>query len=68
MHLLLMVRWLNAHLNIGLPEDLHDRIKKYPEIRWASLARELLIRYLDGYEKFKGTQLKQIFQNQESKQ
>jgi len=58
-----MARWLFAHLNIGLPEDLHDRIKKHPEIKWASVARELLTRYLDEYEKFKETQFNQMFKS-----
>ena len=43
-------------MNIGLPEDLHDRIKKHPEIRWAAVAREFLIQYLDELEKAKETQ------------
>jgi len=51
-----MVRWLFSHLNIGLPEDLHDRIKKHPEIRWAAVAREFLIQYLDELEKVKESQ------------
>jgi len=51
-----MDKWIYAHLNIGLPEDLHDRIKKHPEIRWATVARELIIRYLDEFEKFKSEQ------------
>lgn len=55
-----MVRWLNAHLNIGLPQDLYERIKKHKEIRWAAVARELLIQYLDELEKFKEGQLKQM--------
>jgi len=59
-----MARWLFAHLNIGLPEDLHDRIKKHPEIRWASIARELLVRYLDEYEKFKESQFDQMFKSE----
>jgi hypothetical protein len=48
-----MVRWLNAHLNIGLPEDLYEGIKKHNEIRWAAVARELLIQHLDELEKVK---------------
>jgi len=58
-----MARWLFAHLNIGLPEDLHDRIKKHPEIKWASVARELLTRYLDEYEEFKEAQFNQMFKS-----
>jgi predicted GIY-YIG superfamily endonuclease len=53
---LFMVRWLNAHLNIGLPEDLYERIKKHKEIRWAAVARELLIQYLNELEEAKETQ------------
>jgi len=64
---LLMVRWLNAHLNIGLPIDLYERIKKHKEIRWAAVARELLIQYLDELEKFKESQLKQIPESKENK-
>jgi len=63
-----MVRWLFSHLNIGLPEDLHDRIKKHPEIRWASIARELLTQYLDEYEKFKESQFKKIFKEGKEQQ
>jgi len=51
-----MDKWIYAHLNIGLPEDLHDRLLKHPEIRWATVARELIIRYLDELEKFKSEQ------------
>jgi hypothetical protein len=51
-----MDKWVYAHLNIGLPEDLNDRIRKHPEIRWATVARELIIRYLDELEKFKSEQ------------
>jgi len=50
---LLMVRWLNAHLNIGLPEDLYERIKKHKEIRWAAVARSLIVKYLEELEKVK---------------
>jgi hypothetical protein len=51
MHQFLMVQWLNSHLNIGLPEDLHDRIRKHPEIRWAAVARELITQYVEDLEK-----------------
>jgi len=56
MQLTFMVRWLNAHLNIGLPEDLYERIKKHKEIRWAAVAREFLVQYLDELEKAKENQ------------
>ena len=62
-----MARWLYAHLNIGLPEDLHERIKKHKEIRWAAVARELLIQYLDDLEKFKEERARQISGNGKAK-
>ena len=49
----LMVRWLNAHVTIALPEDEYERIKKYPEIKWGAVARRLLIQYLNELEKSK---------------
>lgn len=45
-----MVKWLNAHLNIGLPQDLYERIKKHKEIRWSAVAREALVEYLEKIE------------------
>jgi hypothetical protein len=48
-----MVRWLNAHVTIALPEDEYERIKKYPEIKWGAVARRLLIQYLNELEKSK---------------
>ena len=46
-----MVKWLNAHVTISLPEDEYERIKKYPEIKWGAVARRLLIQYLNELEK-----------------
>lgn len=48
-----MVKWLNAHVTISLPEDEYERIKKYPEIKWGAVARRLLIQYLNELEKSK---------------
>jgi len=48
-----MVKWLNAHVTIALPEDEYERIKKYPEIKWGAVARRLLIQYLNELEKTK---------------
>lgn len=56
-------RLFGAHITVSIPEDEYDRIKKHPEIRWASVARELLIKYLDEYEKFKEAQFKKIPEN-----
>jgi len=46
-----MVKWLNAHVTIALPEDEYERIKKYPEIKWGAVARRLLVQYLNELEK-----------------
>jgi hypothetical protein len=46
-----MVRWLNAHLTIALPEDEYERIRKYPEIKWGAVARKAVIQYLNELEK-----------------
>jgi hypothetical protein len=51
-----MVKWLNAHVTISLPEDEYERIKKYPEIKWGAVARRLLVQYLNELEKSKETQ------------
>ena len=46
-----MVRWLNAHITVSLPEDEYERIKKHPEIKWGQIARKFLIQYLNELEK-----------------
>jgi hypothetical protein len=48
-----MVRWLNAHLGISLPEDEYERIKKHPEIKWGAIARKAVIAYVNELEKMK---------------
>lgn len=60
-----MVRWLNAHLTIPLPEDEYARIKKYPEIKWGAVARKAVIQYADELEKSRKLleQAKQIPEN-----
>lgn len=47
-----MVRWLNAHLTIEIPEEEYQRIKKYPDIKWGAIARKAMIQYLNKMEKF----------------
>lgn len=42
-----------AHLTVGLPEDLYERIKKHREIKWAAVAREAMIKYLGMIEEAK---------------
>lgn len=53
MQLVLMVQWLTAHITVNLPEELHDRIMKHKEIKWAAVAREAMIKYLDMLEEAK---------------
>ena len=48
-----MVRWINAHVTVGLPEDLYEKIKKHKEIKWAAVAREAIIKYLEMIEEAK---------------
>jgi hypothetical protein len=57
-----MVQWLTAHVTVNLPEDLYERIKKHKEIKWAAVAREAMISYLEMIEgaKGKGTEKKTI--------
>jgi len=45
-----MVKWLNAHLNVGLPQELYEKIKKHPEVRWCVIARNSLVAYLEKIE------------------
>jgi hypothetical protein len=48
-----MVQWLTAHITVNLPEDLYERIKKHKEIKWAAVARESMIKYLEMIEEAK---------------
>lgn len=49
-----MVKWINSKVSVGLPEDLYDRIMKHKEIKWAAVAREAIIKYLEMIEEAKG--------------
>jgi len=46
-----MVRWLNSHITIALPEDEYERIKKHPDIKWGAVGRRAVIQYLNELEK-----------------
>ena len=48
-----MARYIDAHLNIGLPEELYQKIKKHPEIKWGAVAREAVVKYLEILEERK---------------
>ena len=52
------VKWLNSHVSIGVPEELYDRIKKHKEVKWAAVAREAIIKYLDMIERAKDEEQK----------
>jgi len=53
------VKWLNSHVSIGVPDELYERIKKHPEVKWAAVARAAIIKYLDMIEKAKEEEQKQ---------
>jgi hypothetical protein len=46
-----MEKYLGDKLTVELPASLHDRMKKFPEIRWATVARALVTKYLEKLEK-----------------
>jgi hypothetical protein len=46
-----MEKYLGNKLTVNLTEDLHDRMKKFPEIRWATVARGLVTKYVEKLEK-----------------
>jgi hypothetical protein len=63
-----MVRWINAHLTVGLPEDEYERIKRHPEIKWGAVARKAVIQYLNELEKMGEIQFKlELNQDEDSK-
>jgi hypothetical protein len=45
-----MDQYLGHHVLINLTEDLWDKIKAHPEIRWSVVGRELITKYLDEIE------------------
>jgi hypothetical protein len=48
-----MARYIDAHLNMGLPEELYEKVKKHPEIKWGAVARAAVIKYLKMIEEAK---------------
>jgi len=59
-----MVRWLNAHISVALPEDEYEKIKRHPEIKWGAVARKAVIWYANELEKMKDStavQFKEVF-------
>jgi hypothetical protein len=38
------------NITLSLPEELHQKLKKHPEIRWSEIARKAIQQYLDELE------------------
>lgn len=36
-----------ANLTLSVPDDLYEKMKKHPEIRWSEVARQALAKKLD---------------------
>jgi hypothetical protein len=51
-----MVRWLNSKVSVGVPEELYDKIKLHPEIKWAAVCRKAMTDYLKMIEEAKRKQ------------
>lgn len=39
-----------VNMTLSLPDDLHRRMRKYPEIKWSALARQAILGYLEKLE------------------
>ncbi len=35
-----------VHMTLNIPKDLHERMKKHPEIKWSEVARRSFAEYL----------------------
>jgi hypothetical protein len=35
-----------VHMTLSIPKDLHDRMKRHPEIKWSEVARRSITEYL----------------------
>jgi hypothetical protein len=38
------------HITFSVSDELYDRMKKFPEIKWSTLYRQTIIRYLEKFE------------------
>ena len=38
------------NITLSIPDDLHERLKNHPEIRWSEVARQAIHQYLDQIE------------------
>ena len=48
-----MEKYLGHRININLTEELWDRVKAYPQIRWSVVGRELIAKYINQLEEVK---------------
>jgi len=39
-----------ANITLSIPEKLHRKIKKHPEIRWSEVARHAMMEYVEKLE------------------
>jgi len=39
-----------ANITLSLPEELYQKLKDHPEIRWSEIARKAIQQYLDELE------------------
>jgi predicted translin family RNA/ssDNA-binding protein len=39
-----------ANITLSVPEKLHRKIKKHPEIRWSEIARNAMTEYVEKLE------------------
>jgi hypothetical protein len=46
-----MEKYLGDQITVYLTVDLHERMKKFPEIRWSAIGRILFEKYLEKLEK-----------------
>lgn len=40
-----------VNMTFSLPDDVHKRMRRYPEIKWSALARKAIIGYLERLER-----------------
>ena len=36
-----------ANITLSIPDDVRERMRKYPEIRWSEVVRSAILEYLD---------------------
>ena len=36
-----------ANITLSIPDDIRERMRKYPEIKWSEIVRRAILEYLD---------------------